>query len=105
MIDMEETSAVEEVAAMQSSKGPRGEVGTASAAQTIKKLWHASGQNISLKGFARQLLKSDNKEQAQVSKEWTGNKHGAKNAKRSESNQIRVRAEASATKLGRKAKK
>jgi hypothetical protein len=103
MIDMEETTT--EVVTVQSSKGERGTIGIASASETLKKLWHTNGQNISLKRFARQLLKSDNKEQAQVSKEWMGNKTGSKNAKRSESNIIRVRAEASATKLNRKTKK
>lgn len=106
MIDMEETTT--EAVVEQSNRGQRGEVGTASASQTIKKLWHNEGGNLSLKQFARGLVmtKNDNRvEHKQTAKEWLANKNGAKNAKRSETNVIRVRAEASATKLGRKAKK
>ena len=108
MIDMEDTTVVEVAAVTQSSKGERGEVGTASAAQTLKKLWHFEGGNLSLKQFARGLssTKNDNRaEHKQVAQEWLKNKAGGKDAKRSEANQIRTRAEASATKLSRKGKK
>ena len=101
----EETSAVETTVVNQSTKGERGEVGTASASQTIKQLWHtqqkAKGQRLTLKRFARQLLKDGNT----VAEEWLANKAGTKDANRSEANIALSRTIASATKLNRKAKK
>jgi hypothetical protein len=100
----EETS-TETVVVNQSTKGDRGIVGTASASQTIKQLWHASqkakGQRLTLKRFARQLLKDGN----EVAEEWFKNKAGAKDAGRSEANIALSRTIAAATKLNRKAKK
>src|ERR1700677_4418981 len=105
MIDIKETT--EEVV-QQSSKGVRGEVGVASASQTLKKMWQNEGTKLSLKSFARQLLTTKNENRAehkQVAQDWFDNKAGAKNAARSDLN-IKTQKEASmATKLSKKAKK
>ena len=53
---MTETEVVTE--SNQKSHGERGEVGTATAGQTVKQLWTASKSGVSLKTFARQLLKT-----------------------------------------------
>ena len=73
MIDIKEEST--EVVSEQGSKGQRGIVGTASASQTIKQLWHTAQEKnpkLSLKRFARQMLKDGE----QVSKDWFANKRG-----------------------------
>jgi hypothetical protein len=78
-------------------------VGTASAAQTIKQLWHDAKPGVSLKVFARQLLKSKD-DKSLVAREWLSNKAGNKNAKRSEANIKRLTLERAATKSAKKAK-
>lgn len=102
--------------------GDRGELGVATAGLTIRQLWHAAhfsrkdigdkhnprkrvfvpnpGPRVSLKRFARELLKSGNA----VAKEWFANKKGAKNQKRSEKNQARVNLEKQASKAARRKK-
>jgi hypothetical protein len=108
MIDSIATSS--DVSNSQPSRHSRGEVGVATAGQTIKQLWWASKTtnktiNMSLKRFARQLLKDTNKDKVQLVKDWLDHKNGSLNAKRSDKNQQRVNAERSATKLAKKAKK
>jgi hypothetical protein len=90
---------------VEKSRGSRGEIGTASAGQTVKQLWTASKSGISLKTFARQLLKSGSPEQVQLVKDWRAHKKGSLNEKRSEKNAQRVAAERLATKSAKKATK
>jgi hypothetical protein len=73
----------------------RGVVGTASAGLTIRQLWHASNTGLSLKQFARQLLKGKDEAKALTAREWFANKRGSKNAKRSDAN-IKAAFEAAA---------
>jgi hypothetical protein len=86
-------------------RGQSGEVGTATASKALKKLWHTSAAKVSLKAFARQLLKGTDKDKAQLVKDWYRNKAGKLNAKRSEKTIQRINLEKSATKLARKPKK
>ncbi len=94
---MEDTKNTQEAAP---SRGPRGELGTATASKTIKKLWHASttGKHLSLKEFARKLAADGD----QIAKDWIAHKHGSLNQKRSEKNVARVALERSATMASRK---
>jgi hypothetical protein len=104
------------------SRGDRGEVGQATAKLSIVQLWHEAhftrkdvgdkhnprkriwvpnpGPKVSLKRFARELLKSGNA----VAKEWFANKSGAKNQKRTEKNQSRITLEKQASKAARRKK-
>lgn len=85
-------------------RGPRGEVGTATASLTIKQRWHASttGKHVSLKSFARKLAAEGD----QVAKDWLAHKAGSLNQKRSEKNVARVALERAATRAAhRKTKK
>lgn len=104
------------------SRGDRGELGVATAALTIRQMWHEAhftrkdigdkhnprkrvwvpnpGQKVSLKKFARELLKSGN----QVAKDWFAHKRGSLNAQRSEKNQSRVSLEKQATKAAKRKK-
>lgn len=103
MIDMK-TETTEAVIDNQPTHGNRGVVGTATPSSTLKKLWHLSqgkGPRLSLKRFARQLVKDG----LQAAKDWFEIKTGVLNATRSDKNQARVSAERSATKLARKPKK
>lgn len=83
------------------ARGSRGELGVASAGLTMRQLWHAANSGLSLKKFARQLVKEGN----QTAKEWFANKRGAKNAKRSDKAIARIAAERSATKMAKMGKK
>jgi len=83
------------------NKGNRGEVGTATAGLSIRNLWRASGSNMRLKAFARQLLKGPDKDKALVAREWMSNKNGGKNAKRSDAN-IKAAIEASSKSKAKK---
>lgn len=104
------------------SRGDRGELGVATAALTIRQMWHEAhftrkdigdkhnprkrvwvpnpGQKVSLKKFARELLKSGN----QVAKDWFAHKRGSLNASRSEKNQSRISLEKQATKAAKRKK-
>jgi hypothetical protein len=100
-------------------RGARGEVGTATASQTIKQRYHQAcfkqvdaedkhnpGKKLwvklegapSLKQYARKLLASGDP----TVKDWFGNKRGAKNAQRSEKNIAEAHAAAAATKVERR---
>jgi hypothetical protein len=79
--------------------GSRGEVGVASAGLTMRQRWNSAiNSGLSLKKFARQLVKSGDA----VAQEWFQNKKGAKNQQRSDKNTQRIAAEANATSLSRK---
>ena len=106
----------------ESARGNRGEVGLATAKLKIVQLWHDAhfsrkdvgdkhnprkrvwvpnpGPKVSLKKFARELLKAGNA----VAKEWFANKGGARNAQRSEKNQARINLEKQASKAARRKK-
>lgn len=106
----------------ESTPGDRGEVGQATPKLAIVQLWHEAhftrkdvgdkhnprkrvwvpnpGPKVSLKRFARDLLKSGNA----VAKAWFANKLGAQNAKRTEKNQSRISLEKQASKAARRKK-
>lgn len=82
-------------------RGERGEIGEASASQTVKKMWKGAGQHISLKSFVRKSLANKDDASA-ILKEWFLNKKGTKNTGRSEQNTKRVELERQASKSARK---
>ena len=102
---------------MNSEKNARGNVGKSSAGDRVKRLYHQAHPKfkmnkdltekiylkptMSLKAFARQLVKDENAD----AKDWFDSKAGALEVGRSEKNKTRVTLEASATKLAKKAKK
>ncbi len=116
------TKAEKAAEAEQSARGERGEVGIATAALTIRKMWHEAhfdhkdannkgnfrkrvwvpkpGPRVSLKKFARELLKAGN----QVAKDWFAHKRGSMNAQRSEKNTGRISLEKQASKAARRKK-
>lgn len=74
----------------------------ASVSRTIKSLHAKNGNGLSLKEFARRLVRDDN----ELAHSWFDNKAGACDASRSEGNKTRVAAERTATKSAkRKSKK
>lgn len=103
-------------------RGDRGEVGEATAGLKIRQMWHEAhfsrkdvgdkhnprkrvwvhnpGPKVSLKRFARELLKAGDP----VAKAWFANKGGAQNAKRTEKNQSRISLEKQASKAARRKK-
>ena len=94
-------------------RGNRGELGVATAGDTIKQMWRAahfkrSDEDTwarlpgapSLKKFARELAKSGNK----VAKDWFDHKTGSLNAERSEKNRGRISLESQASKAARRKK-
>lgn len=74
------------------------EVGTATAGEAIKHLWHKEGQGLSLKTFARKLEAEGN----QSAKDWFACKKGALNQSRSDKNRARVEVEKAATKSAKR---
>lgn len=116
------TKAEKAAEAEQSARGERGELGAATAKLTITQLWHAAhftrkdandkgnfrkriyvpnpGPRVSLKKFARELLKAGDP----VAKAWFANKRGAQNAKRNEKNVGRISQEKIASKAARRKK-
>jgi hypothetical protein len=118
----EKTKAEKTAEAEQSARGERGELGTATAKLTITQLWHAAhftrkdandkgnfrkriwvanpGPKVSLKKFARELLKAGDP----VAKAWFANKRGAQNSKRTEKNASRITLESQASKAARRKK-
>jgi hypothetical protein len=119
MTDVENKTEIKEA---EYTRGVRGEIGTATAADTVKQRYHATHYNRvdaedkrnpnkkrwikntnapSLKQFARKLMASGDAN----AKDFMANKHGAKDAKRSEANIASTKAAAAATKMGRKATK
>lgn len=84
-------------------RGSNGVVGQPTAGLAIRQLWHAANSGLSLKQFARKLLKGGDESQALVAREWFGNKAGSKNANRSDTNQkaaIEARAKSKAARKG-----
>lgn len=102
--------------------GNRGELGVATAALTLKQMYHAAhaqreeagdkknphkkiwvinSHAPSLKQFARKLAAGGDA----TAKDWFAHKKGFLNAKRSDANEKKTRESASATKLGRKKSK
>jgi hypothetical protein len=100
-------------------RGDRGEVGTPTAALTVKQLWHAEchvlmdvGDKknprkqqwvkkqgaLSLKKFARKLAGEGN----QTVKDWFDSKKGALNAERNDKNKTRITLERQASKAARR---
>jgi hypothetical protein len=79
-------------------RGDRGEVGTATPGLTMRQRWAESGQSVSLKTFARGLVREGDP----VAKSWFANKRGFLNKKRSEANEKAAREAAAATKLTKK---
>lgn len=116
------TKAEKTAEAEQSARGERGELGTATPKLTITQLWHAAhftrkdandkgnfrkrlwvanpGPKVSLKKFARELLKAGDP----VAKAWFANKRGAQNSKRTEKNASRITLERQASKAARRKK-
>jgi hypothetical protein len=116
------TKAEKAAEAEQSARGERGELGTATAKLTITQRWHEAhftrkdandkgnfrkriyvpnpGPRVSLKKFARELLKAGDP----VAKAWFANKRGAQNAKRTEKNASRITLEKQASKAARRKK-
>ncbi len=102
-------------------RGNRGELGVATAGDTIKQMWHEEHHVLqdvgdkhnprkqlwvkragapSLKKYAKALAASGN----DVAKKWYANKAGSMNAKRSDANLARAATEASASKAARRKK-
>lgn len=117
-----ETAPVAKEEPKESARGDRGEVGQATPGLTIRQKWHEAhfsrkdvgdkhnprkrvwvpnpGPKVSLKKFARELLKAGDP----VAKAWFANKGGAQNAKRTEKNQSRISLEKQASKAARRKK-
>ena len=76
-------------------------VGTASPGKAVKNLWHKEGGGLSLKAFARQLLKEGN----QNVKDWFECKKGALDSERSDKNKKRIEEEHMATRAAKRKKK
>jgi hypothetical protein len=103
------------------ARGERGEVGKATAAQTLKQMWHAThfkhvdandrhnprkkvwvplANALSLKQFARKLVASGDP----IAKEWFEHKKGSENQARSDKNAARISLERTASKAARRKK-
>lgn len=103
-------------------KGPRGDVGQATPALTLKQQWHqtyftlentsnkahpyrktwvAKPGAISLKAYARQLLKEGDA----LAKSWFANKSGKNRDKRTEKNATEAKLAGAATKTAKRKKK
>jgi hypothetical protein len=114
----EETSPAEP---QEVPRGNRGELGVATAGDTIKQMWHDTHHVLqdvgdkhnprkqlwvkragapSLKKYAKALAASGN----DIAKKWFSNKGGDSNAKRSDANLARAATEASASKAARRKK-
>lgn len=93
-----ETTELTPVKESEVTRGARGELGVASAGLTMRQRWHSAKPGISLKRFARQLLKDGDA----VAKEWFANKRGAKNAKRDDKSLQRIMSERTATKASKR---
>jgi hypothetical protein len=114
---MSEDNTTVAVTETQENRAPRGELGVATPALTIKHRWHTEHFKLvgegrhtfyvvkpgapSLKAYARQLAKSGD----EIADTWLSNKAGENNQKRSAANVTAAKAAAAATKLGRKKSK
>jgi hypothetical protein len=85
----------------ENTRGNRGNVGESSCGDRIKARHSTEGKGLSLKAFARTLVKSGD----QDAKDWFDSKAGAANVSRSEKNKTRIHLEKSATKMSRSKKK
>jgi hypothetical protein len=94
---MSEETTVDVVAPKDKGRGERGEVGTPSPGDVMKKLHREKGFG-SLKDLARKLEKDGN----EVAAEWFANKAGAANQSRNDANAKRAIESALATKTSRK---
>lgn len=116
---VDEKKKTEETAVQEVARGDRGVVGEASAAMTLKQMWHEANHRLveagdktnphrqawvlnrgapSLKQFAKAQAKAGDK----VAKEWLANKAGAKNEERSDKNKKRIYEEKVASKAARR---
>lgn len=85
----------------QQVRGSKGEVGKASAGDTMKQLHRATGRGLSLKVFVRDLVKAGN----ETAKAWFANKKGAANQARSDKNAAAAKVAADATKAAKRKQK
>lgn len=69
--------------------------------RSLKSLHAKEGNGLSLKEFARRLIREGN----ELAKDWFANKSGVANDVRSDKNKARAFAERSATKLAKRSKK
>lgn len=104
------------------ARGPKGELGTATAGLLIRQKWHEAHFKridtsnrahpnrktfmpqkgaLSLKAFARKLAKEGDP----VAKEWFAHKKGSANQKRSEKNATEAKLAGAATKTAKRKKK
>lgn len=83
------------------TRGSRGEVGKSTAGDRVKARYAKSGKNVSLKQFARGLVKTGD----QDATDWFASKAGALNLSRSDKNKTRVALEKSMTKAAKAKKK
>src|ERR1035437_8551508 len=120
---MSEVEVVEKVVVetVEVPRGDRGDVGVATAALTLKQLWHASTHVLvdvgdrhnprkqqfvrkagsdSLKRFARKLLLAKDP----LAVDWFSRQRGSMNEKRTDANRMRANLERQATKAGRSKK-
>lgn len=95
---MTDENKTETVVVQERVRGDRGEIGEASAALSMKKLWTESGKKLSLKMFARHLLIAKDP----LAKEWFARKRGSLNKNRSDANVKAARETASASKAARR---
>lgn len=97
MIELEQKQEVTQTP----SRGDRGELGVATAGDTMKQRHRSEGRGLSLKQFARKLEASGDK----VAKEWFANKRGAANQQRSDANVKAAMEARTATKAAKRKKK
>lgn len=81
-------------------------VGESTPGQKLKSAHSKSGlrKDLSLKAFARLVIKEDDKDLAPVAKQWLKNKSAAGRTKRSDANSNLAKTIGSAVKLARRAK-
>jgi hypothetical protein len=84
----------------ESGKNSRGEVGPGTPATKVKALWRAEGKGMSLKKFARSIVK-DNAD----AKRWLENKTGKHDTAPKEANVALAKVIAAATKAAKRKKK
>jgi hypothetical protein len=94
-------SEVETTVVPMTTKGDRGIVGEPTTSLTLKKMWADSKSRLSLKAFARQLVKEGN----QLAVDWFAHKAGSLNVSRNDKNVARVMAERVATRAAHRKKK
>jgi hypothetical protein len=104
MSEDKKTAALVSVGTAENSRGDRGEVGTPTAACTIKQRWaeaKKTNPRLSLKQFARGLVKTKDANAL----DWFARKKGSMNQKRSDKNATEAKLAGSATKLKKRTKK